>query len=191
MFFDEKQSYEISDLGRRIANIIRIGKVKEVDYSLAKARIAMGDILTDWLPWLTSRTGNNQSWHPLDIGEQVIVLAMGGDLSQGVILPALYTSNAPSSNSDIHATHYEDGSMVSFNRATGIYEAIFKSKAIIKAPEIIFEGNVTVAGNLTANGSASLSGGSAAVARVGDEVQVDPKTHKGTIISCSSKATSG
>jgi phage baseplate assembly protein gpV len=81
--------------------------------------------------------------------------------------------------------------MVSFNRATGTYEAIFKSKAIIKAPEIIFEGNVTVAGNLTANGSASLSGGSAAVARVGDEVQVDPKTHKGTIISCSSKATSG
>mgnify|MGYP000019801158 CR=1 FL=1 len=43
--FDEEQGFTINDLGRRLANIIRIGAIFEIDFEVAKARVKIGDIL--------------------------------------------------------------------------------------------------------------------------------------------------
>lgn len=42
----------------------------------------------------------------------------------------------------------------------------------------------------TINGKVNLAGGGAGIARLGDTVEVDPNTHKGTITSASTEATS-
>lgn len=44
--------------------------------------------------------------------------------------------------------------------------------------------------NTTINGIVNLAGGGAGIARLGDQVEVDPVTHKGTIISASTEVTS-
>ena len=57
MNFDEKDGFNLNDLARRLANIIRLGQIFEIDYEAAKARIKIGDLETDWLPWTTAIVG--------------------------------------------------------------------------------------------------------------------------------------
>ncbi len=90
-----EQGRDISELFRRVNNIIRVGKVVSVDYTNAKAQVKIGQITTDFMPWLTPSTA---AWIPLKNGEQVVVLSPNGDLRMGMILPSLYqnTKSPPS-----------------------------------------------------------------------------------------------
>ncbi|MFP3022837.1 MAG: phage baseplate assembly protein V, partial [Wolbachia sp.] len=45
-----ESNFAISELQRKLANIVRIGVVKEVDYEKAKVRVKIGELLTDFLP---------------------------------------------------------------------------------------------------------------------------------------------
>ena len=88
---------DIAELFRRVNNLLRIGKVVAVDYGAAKARVKIGDITTDFMPWLVPSTA---AWIPLKNGEQVVVLSPNGDLRFGMILPALYQNAKPAPSSD-------------------------------------------------------------------------------------------
>ena len=62
---------------RRIENLIRYGVIAEVDCAKRRARAKSGNILTDWLPFLTFRAGTTRSWSPVTVGEQCLILAEG------------------------------------------------------------------------------------------------------------------
>ena len=111
-------SFEITELDRRISNLIQVGTVSEADYSKAKLKVKIGEIVTDWLPWLTKRASNDTTWWAPEVGEQVIVLAPSGELTQAVILPALYQNAHPAidDNVDVSKTIYKDGTFTTYNR---------------------------------------------------------------------------
>ena len=44
-----------ADNNRRIESIIRFGLIAEVDHAQAKARVKCGEILTDFIPFMTMR----------------------------------------------------------------------------------------------------------------------------------------
>ena len=88
---------DIAELFRRVNNLLRVGKVVAVDYGKARARVKIGGITTDFLPWLVPSTA---TWFPLKKGEQVVVLSPNGDFSFAMILPALYQSAKPAPSSD-------------------------------------------------------------------------------------------
>lgn len=110
--------FELTDIARRLANVVRVGVISEVDFVAARVTVSIGNILTAPLPWLTERAGVDRSWWAPSIGEQVLVLSPSGDLAQGIVLPGIYqTSNpAPATNGDIHRTVYQDGSVVEYDR---------------------------------------------------------------------------
>ncbi len=66
-------NFAISELNRKLANIIRIGLIKEVDYEKARVRVKVGEFLTDWLPCITTRAGEDSIWFPPSIDEQVVI----------------------------------------------------------------------------------------------------------------------
>ena len=176
MNFDEKDGFNLNDLARRLANIIRLGQIFEIDYEVAKARIKIGDLETDWLPWMTANSGTNKDWNPPEIDEQVIVLSPCGELNQGVILPSLYRGNAPENSGDIKSITFADGSKISFDKTTGNLDLDIKGSATIKVA-----GNAQIeAANITLKGNVDLgnSGGNA-VARVGDKVKIDSGSSAG------------
>ncbi|MFT7086970.1 MAG: phage baseplate assembly protein V [Rickettsiales bacterium] len=113
--FNEQDGFILGDLGRRLANVIRIGSILEIDYELAKARVEIGDLETDWLVWINSNSSANNSWNPPQIGEQVVLLSPSGELNQAVILPSLYKNNAPENLANIQSFTYQDGSKVTMN----------------------------------------------------------------------------
>ncbi len=115
-------SFRIAELERRVANLIRIGAVESVDVGAARAKVVVGPITTAPLPWLTRRAGADRDWWAPSLGEQVVVLAVGGDLAQGVILPALYAdaAPAPADSADVHRTVYADGTLFEHDSAAKI-----------------------------------------------------------------------
>ncbi|MDA0782416.1 MAG: phage baseplate assembly protein V [Proteobacteria bacterium] len=116
------QGFEVTELDRRLSNLIQVGTVLEADYPNAKLKVKIGDITTDWLPWLTMRASNDTTWWSPEIGEQVMVLAPSGELKQAVILSAIYQNAHPAidDNDDVSKTVYKDGTITRYNRDTHV-----------------------------------------------------------------------
>ncbi len=165
---------DLSDLLRLLQNLIRLGTIAEVKG--AKARVRLGPTLTtEWLNWATPRAGSTRTWSVPTVGEQVIVLSPGGDLTRGIILPALYSQefDAPESSPTVHTTHYPDGAVVQYDHAAHALTAtlpggtatITADKVTSNAPSTICTGDLTVMKNLivmqmaTVNGATTLNGG--------------------------------
>ena len=159
---------DLSDLLRLLQNLIRLGTIAEVKG--AKARVRLGPTLTtEWLKWATRRAGSTRTWSAPTVGEQVIVFSPGGDLTRGIILPALYSQefDAPETSDSIHTTHYPDGAVVQYDHAAHALTAtlpggtatITADKVTSNAPSTICTGDLTVMKNLTVNGTTALNGG--------------------------------
>jgi phage baseplate assembly protein V len=112
----------IGDLERRMTNMIRPGTIVDADYSDAnkpRVKVALGKNKTAWLPWLTERAGENRTWHPPEIGEQVIVISPSGELAAGYVLPGSVNKTdypANGDTSDITRTTYKDGAVIEYDR---------------------------------------------------------------------------
>ncbi|MGL9718552.1 MAG: phage baseplate assembly protein V [Wolbachia sp.] len=124
-------------LNRKLANIIRIGLVKEIDYEKAKVRVKVGEFLTDWLPWITYRAGEDKSWSPLSIDEQVIVLSPFGELPLGVVLPAIYQHKyfAPECRKTANILEFKDGTKLSYDSEKNHLEIDVVDKITLRVGE--------------------------------------------------------
>lgn len=106
-----------AEILRLLNNLIRIGTIEEIDHKAARVRVISGDNLTDWLPWRAARAGKTKTWDPPTKGEQVLLLSPSGDLSQAIILTAIYSDDnpAPSSNPDEYLREFPDGALIRYN----------------------------------------------------------------------------
>ncbi|WP_349966981.1 phage baseplate assembly protein V [Wolbachia endosymbiont of Armadillidium arcangelii] len=134
-------NFAISELGRKLANIIRIGVVKEIDYEKAKVRVKIGEFLTDYLPWITSRAGEERSWLPPSINEQVVILSPLGELSLGVVLLGIYQQkySAPENKKEVSSLTFQDGTKLSYDKDKHHLEIEVVDKITLKAGESSIE----------------------------------------------------
>ncbi|MDN5248466.1 MAG: phage baseplate assembly protein V [Wolbachia endosymbiont of Tyrophagus putrescentiae] len=132
-----ESNFAIAELQRKLANIVRIGIVKEIDYEKAKVRVKIGELLTDFLPWITGRAGEDRTWSPLSIGEQVIVLSPLGELSLGVVLAGIYQQKypLPENKKDMSSLVYKDGTKLSYDQENHHLEISIKNKLTLKVGE--------------------------------------------------------
>ncbi len=130
-----------AEIYRLIMNLIRFGIVEQVNLALdpPKARVRCGELLTDWLPWSVRRAGNARTWWPPTEGEQVIILAAGGELSAGVIIASLYqkSASAPINTANTQHATYPDGAVIEYNADTGALKASGIKTATLDAGESI------------------------------------------------------
>lgn len=88
--------FAISELQRRLSNVVKVGVVSKVDPSTAKVRVKVGDLHSDWRPWTA---GSKHQWSMPQVGESVILLSPSGETEKGIVVPSLYNENhAPPSN---------------------------------------------------------------------------------------------
>ncbi|EXI61671.1 baseplate assembly protein [Mannheimia granulomatis] len=155
-----------TDLLRRLDNLIRLGTIAEVDLATATARVNSGGITTDFLPWIILRAGTSQTWSAPTVGEQCVVLSVSGEFTTGVILPAIYTQNAPSQSEDDHIFHFSDGAEICYNTASSQLTVKNCKLVIVQATESITldtptvkaTKNVVIGGNLSVKGTTSSQG---------------------------------
>jgi phage baseplate assembly protein V len=108
-----EQGFVLSEMNRRLLQLIRVGVIKEVDFENAKAKVKIGKNVTGWRPWVAL----SKAWIPPVVGEQVVLLSPNGDFEQGIILPALYhtKSKAPSDNEHEMKIKLSENSYVCFD----------------------------------------------------------------------------
>lgn len=100
---------QLTEIMRLITNLIRTGIVSDVDPEKWLCRVKTGDLETNWINWLTLRAGNTRTWWQPSIGEQVVLLSLGGNLEAAFALPAIYSDAFPPPD------YSENGSTTVFN----------------------------------------------------------------------------
>lgn len=118
---------DLVELSRRLENILRIGTIHAVDHAAVKVRVKTGELITQWLPWIEQRAGQTTTWNPPTIGEQAIVFSPSGEPAGGIVLVGIDSTavQPPSHSPDDHVTRYPDGTLVRYDHAAGIMEALF------------------------------------------------------------------
>ncbi|RKR02593.1 phage baseplate assembly protein V [Kushneria sinocarnis] len=113
--------YRLTDLERRLHNLLMVGTIAAVDTQTARCRVEVGSITTTWLPWLTQRAGPDRTWWAPEPGEQVLMLSPSGDTAQAIVLPALYRAAHPAPGERVthHVTEYADGTRIDYDREAG------------------------------------------------------------------------
>ena len=140
MMFDMNE--QISEILRLLRNLIRIGTVSEVNLSDGKCRVDTGKKTTGWLHWLSARAGKTRSWNAPSVGEQVLILCLGGELDTGFVLPGIFSDDNPAPSASADALHWSfpDGAVIEYEPETGALTANGIQTATIKAAvKILFD----------------------------------------------------
>ena len=106
----------LSEISRLLRNIIRTGIVTDIDLNEGLCRVQTGGMQTTWLNWLTSRAGRSRVWWAPSVGEQVLLLAIGGELDTAFVLPGIFSDDhpAPSASTDAFHVSFPDGAVIEY-----------------------------------------------------------------------------
>lgn len=195
----------LQEVARALRNMIRTGVVVEIDHDAGRCRVQTGGIKTDWLQWLTNRAGRSRTWWAPSAGEQVLILAVGGELDTAFVLPGVYSDehNAPSASADALHVAFPDGAVIEYEPETGaltvsgiktaditaseslaatvpLVTVRAQTRITLDTPEVVctnklITGSLEVQAGGTMKGNISHSGG----ALTSNGVQVDSHNHGG------------
>ncbi|KAB7685671.1 phage baseplate assembly protein V [Plesiomonas shigelloides] len=155
---------QLTELLRLLRNMIRTGVITDVDADKWLCRVASGELKTDWIPWLTMRAGASRTWWKPSAGEQVLLLAIGGELTTAFALPAIYSDeNPPPSNSqDGWVVTFPDGARFEYEPESGhlsVSGIKSLSMAAAESMELVTKQLTIDAEHTQINGEVSQSGG--------------------------------
>jgi phage baseplate assembly protein V len=122
------ESFAFSDLCRRVANLIRIGKIAEVEG--AQVKVQIGKVKTNWLP-IVSMAGDTSVWIPITVGEQVAVISPYGEMAQSFVIRSIhYNKYAAPEKKDIISMETKSDMKA---ESEGKLEALFKNGFELKS----------------------------------------------------------
>ncbi|MEB4674636.1 phage baseplate assembly protein V [Enterobacteriaceae bacterium G50] len=106
----------LQEIARAIRNIIRTGIVTDIDLVEGLCRVQTGGMQTTWLNWLTCRAGRSRVWWAPSVGEQVLLLAIGGELDTAFVLPGIFSDDNPAPSVSPDALHvtFPDGAVIEY-----------------------------------------------------------------------------
>lgn len=146
----------ITDLLRRLDNLIRIGIIAAVDHQAARCTVKTGGLTIPNLSWLALRAGSSLDWDPPTLGEQCLLLSPSGEPAQGIALIGLFSQQrpAPSNSANLRRRVYPDGAVIDYDHATSMLTATLPEGGKVKltAPDgVSIIGNVDITGILRAS----------------------------------------
>lgn len=111
----------LQEIARAIRNLIRTGIVTDVDLDEGLCRVQTGGMQTTWLNWLTCRADRSRVWWAPSVGEQVLLLAIGGELDTAFVLPGIFSDDhpAPSASPDAIHVSFPDGAVIEYEPEIG------------------------------------------------------------------------
>ena len=129
----------IQDISRAIRNLIRTGIVTDINLDEGLCRVQTGGMQTTWLNWLTCRAGRSRVWWAPSVGEQVLLLAIGGELDTAFVLPGIFSDDhpAPSASPDALHVSFADGAVIEYEPENGALTVSGIKTADVTASESI------------------------------------------------------
>ncbi|HHP4689723.1 phage baseplate assembly protein V [Acinetobacter baumannii] len=174
-----------ADINRRLENLIRFGTIKTVNPSkpIPLVTVDLEDIVTPEIRFFNARSGDDSTWDPPSLDEEVMVISPCGEIGPtSVVFYGLYNNEHPSPSDELNKKIrvFSDGCIISYDIATHHLSAILPPTGTI---EVTANGGVTVNANggVTVNANDGLtinavSGGT---------------THNGNLLINGSSVTTG
>ncbi|HCM9438450.1 TPA: phage baseplate assembly protein V [Enterobacter hormaechei subsp. xiangfangensis] len=130
---------DIQDIGRVLRNMIRVGLIVDTNTETGQCRVQTGGMQTTWLNWLTCRAGRSRVWWAPSVGEQVLLLAIGGELDTAFVLPGIFSDDhpAPSASPDALHVSFPDGAVIEYEPENGALTVSGIKTADVTASESI------------------------------------------------------
>ncbi|MCF1296789.1 phage baseplate assembly protein V [Acinetobacter nosocomialis] len=155
-----------ADINRRLENLIRFGTIKTVNPSkpIPLVTVDLDDIVTPEIRFFNARSGNDSTWDPPSLGEEVMVISPCGEIGPtSVVFYGLYNNEHPAPSDDLNQKIrvFADGCVIAYDISAHQLSAILPSggKAIVTADGgITVNGDTTINGNLQINGSTAMTG---------------------------------
>ncbi|MDV4339031.1 phage baseplate assembly protein V [Acinetobacter baumannii] len=155
-----------ADINRRLENLIRFGKIKTVIPSnpIPLVTVDLDDIVTPEIRFFNARSGDDSTWDPPSLDEEVMVISPCGEIGPtSVVFYGLYNNEHPAPSDDLNKKIrvFADGCIIAYDIAAHHLSAILPSggKAIVTADGgITVNGDTTINGNLQINGSTAMTG---------------------------------
>ncbi|MGQ1606308.1 phage baseplate assembly protein V [Acinetobacter baumannii] len=155
-----------ADINRRLENLIRFGTIKTVNPSkpIPLVTVDLDDIVTPEIRFFNARSGDDSTWDPPSLDEEVMVISPCGEIGPtSVVFYGLYNNEHPAPSDDLNKKIrvYADGCIIAYDIAAHHLSAILPSggKAIVTADGgITVNGDTTINGNLQINGSTAMTG---------------------------------
>ncbi|SAC06442.1 phage Baseplate Assembly protein V [Enterobacter hormaechei] len=129
----------LQEIARAIRNLIRTGIVTDINLDEGLCRVQTGGMQTTWLNWLTCRAGRSRVWWAPSVGEQVLLLAIGGELDTAFVLPGIFSDDhpAPSASPDALHVSFPDGAVIEYEPESGALTVSGIKTADVTASESI------------------------------------------------------
>ncbi|RSQ24237.1 phage baseplate assembly protein V [Acinetobacter baumannii] len=155
-----------ADINRRLENLIRFGTIKTVNPSkpIPLVTVDLDDIVTPEIRFFNARSGDDSTWDPPSLDEEVMVISPCGEIGPtSVVFYGLYNNDHPAPSDDLNKKIrvFADGCVIAYDVSTHQLSAILPSggKAIVTADGgITVNGDTTINGNLQVNGSTAMTG---------------------------------
>lgn len=157
----ESLEKRVAMLERRVFRLLQPGEIELADYTATPplVRVRLDDRLSDWVPFVGGRAGNDKSWWPPEVGEQVMVLSPNGEALAAVALAALYHEGkaAPGDRSDVARLTFADGALFEYDRAANLLHVSVPGDVVLENTGDL---TVTTGGDMqfTASGSVAIKG---------------------------------
>ncbi|WP_299152016.1 phage baseplate assembly protein V [uncultured Tateyamaria sp.] len=106
---------QIVELERRQANVMRSGKVVDVDPATQRVKVELGDadnpLVSPWIRW-SDTGGAAKTWNPPTVGALMTVMSPMGDLDEkSLAISGGYTDTNPAPSADGDATVFTLGGL--------------------------------------------------------------------------------
>ncbi|MFC2994863.1 phage baseplate assembly protein V [Acinetobacter sichuanensis] len=137
---------------QRLENMIRIGIIKTIHPSkpFLTVTVNLGEITTAKIRYLNLRSGDDQTWNPPSIGEEVIVFSPNGVLEMGVAFGGFNNAEFPAISEDLNKniTIFSDGCMISYDTKEHALEAVLPESGTV---------TLTATGGVTVNATGGVT----------------------------------
>lgn len=117
-------AFENTDGARRMHNFARYGIVRKTDYKRGLVRVGIqqledgtDQLLTDWIPWLMGRAGQDRNWWAPEVDEVVFINAPSGELANAVVVPACISNqNQDGARPGLLRLRFNDHALIEYDR---------------------------------------------------------------------------
>jgi phage baseplate assembly protein V len=146
----------LTELTRRLENLIRAGTIAELDPEKPRCRVKTGGLLTDWLPFFALRAGEDSDWDPPSADEQCLVLSPSGNPAHGFVIFGLYSDRfpAPDNVPTRRRRRYRDGAIVDYDTASHTLTATLPEGGKV---ELIVPGGLKIKGDVDIEGLVNVT----------------------------------
>ena len=150
-----------AEIARRLHNVIQIGTIHTLDHDNKKLRVAIGKLISGWLPWPASIGRNYIVWQPLRTDTQVILACPDGDTAQAVIIGQLYSQqqNSPSTDENTDQITFNDGTQLSYDSHAHHLTITSIGDITMTARKMTLQGDIEIVGDVTQTSGDVVSAG--------------------------------